>query len=971
MRLRSVVKIAGALLVFLVLITPNLSSNVNGNTALPPPPAPYLTPSLPLPAIGYAPTQFGSAWPHPVSGIIHVLVIAADFPDINATLTIAQVKQNWFGPVASYYHEISYGALTVEGDIYGWYKLPYPESHYGLSCNGINSSDCSGADQSFQVAQDAAALAQKDVDFSKYDYYIFIHAGYGQESSGVKNDIWSVTYMSGTYFVTKQKTISLFSIVPELEAHGATPGGVYCLEFGHDLGLPDLYNTNTGETILGPWELMDKGAWNGDPAGSSPAHMTAWDKIQLGYISGPTLATAQIRTTTAYTVDPTEIASNNVHAIKIPFAESGQYYLVEVRAQIGFDAALPAAGVLITLVNENLVVGKVHVIDGHPSVPDLNDAVWTTGQTFTDSENNVAVTVTSKIGNSYQVTVNRGGPQPPPQPQNQNQTTTTAFIQLGITSINAQPAVIINPNTTVTISIQISNSGTMTATNVPVQVTLDGQIFTNLQVSDVAAGSSTQTSFTWVSTVGSHVFQVTLDPDHTINETSRANNVASFNVNVGPTLGPTLSVNIPTNIVTSGIWALINGRRYNFTSTQLVTSVSTGLVTVQIQPLINTSLDVREAFSGWSDGSSSNPRQLTVTSNVTIQAMYVTQYLLSIDPDGGTTSPSGWYQPNATITVSAANPSNVTADASRFIFSSWSGDLTSNSTTITVTMSKPLTLQANWVKQYYVTVISPTGAPSGEGWYDAGSVVTVGVQSTVQYPNGTRMVFNGWNSPALGSNPIAQITVNSPTSLLAAWKTQYLVTVRSAYGSVGGGGWYDAGARVQLSIQPEIDYGNQTRRLFTGWTGGISSTSPDFTLTANQPLTAVAGWVTQYEVTFQVAGLPNSESVTLTVNNQTYPLAPTQPYTAWYDQGEVLNPTVTKTVMTFFQFQNWRNSAGANAPLPITITGPSEYTAVYSFAFPLTTTPPTNLPTSPPQAPTTTKNTTRVSGFMITEPNYV
>ena len=456
--------------------------------------------------------------------------------------------------------------MTVTGDVYGWYTLPYAESHYGMNCNGINSPDCSGQDESWELAQDAATLAQASANppvFSNYDYFIFIHSGYGQESSGGTNDIWSVTYMSGIYLKTTTKSISLFSIVPELESSGASAGGVYCLEFGHDLGLPDLYDTNTGKTILGPWELMDKGAWNGNPPGSSPAHMTAWGKIQLGYISGPTLATVQDGTTSTYTVDPTEIASNNIHAIKIPLAISSEYYLVEVRAQIGFDTALPAFGVLITFVNENEVVGKVHVMDGHPSVPDLNDAVWTVGQTFTDSANDVAITVTSQNGNSYQVTVNRGGGQPPP-PQNQNQTTT--FIQLAITGINTQPPVIINPNTTVTISIQISNVGTMAATNVPVQVTLDGLIFTNLQVSNVAAGSSTQTSFTWVSTVGSHIFQVTLDPGDTINEPSRANNVASFNVNVGPTL----SINIPANITSLGnIWVLINGVRYNFTSTQL------------------------------------------------------------------------------------------------------------------------------------------------------------------------------------------------------------------------------------------------------------------------------------------------------------------------------------------------------------------------------------------------------------------
>src|SRR5208337_739106 len=722
-------------------------------------------------------------------------------------------------------------------------------------------------------------------------------------------------------------------IVPELEAHGAILGGVYCLEFGHDLGLPDLYNTNTGQSILGPWELMDKGAWNGNPQGSSPAHMTAWDKIQLGYISGSTIATAQDRTTTTYTIDPTEIASNNIHAIKIPLAQTSQYYLVEVRALIGFDSALPAAGVLITLVNENLVVGKVHVIDGHPSVPNLNHAVWTVGQTFTDSANNVAVTVTSENGNSYQVTVNRGGAQPPPQPQNQNQT--TPFIQLTITGINTQPAVIINPNTTVTISIQISNVGTIAATNVPIQVTLDGQNFTNLQVSNLAAGSSTQTSFTWISTIGSHVFQVTLDPNHTINEPSRANNVESFNVNVGPTLGPTLSINVPANITSSGtIWVLINGAKYNITSSQFQTTVPNGIITVEIQPAVNTSQGVRQSFTGWSDGNTNNPRQITVTSGTVLEALYATQYLLSINPNGGTATPSGWYQPNATVSVSANNPSNVTANASRFMFSSWSGDFVSNSTTLTVTMSKPVTLQANWIKQYYVTIISPTGTPSGEGWYNAGSVVTVVVQSTVQYPNGTRMIFNGWNSPTLGSNPTTQITVNSPISLLAAWKTQYLVTVQSEYGSATGAGWHDAGSSVQLSIQPEVDYNNETRRIFTGWVGDVSGNSTDVTLTISEPINAVAQWTTQYQITFEVTGVPNSTSVTLNLNNENYQIAPNQPYSAWYNQGQILDPTITTTVLTFLQFANWRDSAGSKVLMPITVTAPAEYTAIYVLGFP-------------------------------------
>jgi len=110
-------------------------------------------------------------------------------------------------------------------------------------------------------------------------------------------------------------------------------------------------------------------------------------------------------------VDPTEISSNNVHAIKVPVGDSQnstQYYLVEVRKQIGFDAALPGAGVLITFVNEHLSIGKVQLINGDPGVADLTDAVWQLDQTFTESRYNLTITVSHQTGSSYEITVARG-----------------------------------------------------------------------------------------------------------------------------------------------------------------------------------------------------------------------------------------------------------------------------------------------------------------------------------------------------------------------------------------------------------------------------------------------------------------------------------------------------------------------------------------------------------------------------------
>jgi hypothetical protein len=146
--------------------------------------------------------------------------------------------------------------------------------------------------------------------------------------------------------------------------------------------------------------------------------MSAWDKIKLGFISGHTLATAYPSVNTTFTVDPTEVASPNVHAIKIwptIAANSSQYYLVEVRKKTGFDSALPAEGVLITYVDETLLIGPVHVMDAHANQPDLGGAVWNVGQTFTDAKSNLAVKIIGKVGNSYRITISSISQHAPPE----------------------------------------------------------------------------------------------------------------------------------------------------------------------------------------------------------------------------------------------------------------------------------------------------------------------------------------------------------------------------------------------------------------------------------------------------------------------------------------------------------------------------------------------------------------------------
>ena len=90
-----------------------------------------------------------------------------------------------------------------------------------------------------------------------------------------------------------------YSMVGELTPTSTIIGmGLVCHELGHDLGLPDLYDTNDGSEGLGRWCLMSSGNWLGTPAATKPAHLCAWAKVDKGRIT------------------PTNVTSNNFYDVK-------------------------------------------------------------------------------------------------------------------------------------------------------------------------------------------------------------------------------------------------------------------------------------------------------------------------------------------------------------------------------------------------------------------------------------------------------------------------------------------------------------------------------------------------------------------------------------------------------------------------------------------------------------------------------
>lgn len=230
----------------------------------------------------------------------------------------------------TYYERTSSGRYSVDGAVSDWVKVPYNEARYGS--NYCGQTNCANvwdtvrdgvtawvADQKAkgksdaQIKADLASYDQwdrydfdADGNFNEPDGYIdhfqIVHAGEDESAGGgaqATDALWAHRWYA--YGTSAGKT------GPENNKAGGTPIGdtgiwvgdytmqpengglgVFAHEYGHDLGLPDLYDTAGGENSTGFWSLMSSGSWLGlgkDAIGDMPGDMNAWDKLQLGWLN--------------------------------------------------------------------------------------------------------------------------------------------------------------------------------------------------------------------------------------------------------------------------------------------------------------------------------------------------------------------------------------------------------------------------------------------------------------------------------------------------------------------------------------------------------------------------------------------------------------------------------------------------------------------------------------------------------------
>jgi len=167
-----------------------------------------------------------------------------------------------------------------------------------------------------------------------------------------------------------------------------------------------------------------------------------------------------------------------------------------------------------------------------------------------------------------------------------------------------------------------------------------------------------------------------------------------------------------------------------------------------------------------------NPITITIDTNHTAIAYYLTQYYLKVISPFGTPSGEGWYD-EGTYAYAGLNIDIVMYDGTRHLFVQWTGDATGTnySQSDFIYMNSSKTAIAQWKTQYYLTVISPYDTPGGEGWYDECDTAYAVLLTGLDYVNGVAYGFIGWSGDASGweliSNPII---MNSPKTAIALWE---------------------------------------------------------------------------------------------------------------------------------------------------------------------------------------------------------
>lgn len=253
----------------------------------------------------------------------------------------------------NYWYAVSDTTLDLDWDIFPRadseaFQLPVHMSYYGAEGD---SGWTDPRDQLGHFFIDAITLADTSdplIDFSLYDALIIFHAGSDQQNNlwifpqyDTPDDFYTGFIIMAEPVIVDNGTWGIQEgiIMPETACQDnriTALNAVMAHEFGHQLGLIDLYDVTNFLTQVGDFALMDNNGLSvgvllsddfSSVGGTIPVMPCAWSRAFLGFNIPVEIASAE-------DIPVSAAAQNhrNTEIIKVPITEF-EYYLIENRQQ--------------------------------------------------------------------------------------------------------------------------------------------------------------------------------------------------------------------------------------------------------------------------------------------------------------------------------------------------------------------------------------------------------------------------------------------------------------------------------------------------------------------------------------------------------------------------------------------------------------------------------------------------------------
>jgi M6 family metalloprotease-like protein len=295
-------------------------------------------------------------WSKPV---YRLAIICVEYPDVKhnpkidakawedamfskGTYTKTSVTgQTVYGSLYDYYLEQSHGQLKVEGKAFDYVEVSKKRGAYATGNRPTLLTEALD-----KLLEREGKDALKD-----FDGVFFLYAG-ARYSASRGSLYWphraSVTHNGKRwpYFICEEGGARMNNI------------SVFCHEFGHLLGLPDLYARpeNPGMEGVGVWCAMANQVGNG-----RPQQFCAWSKEKLGWLK-PTILDPAVKQ--KLILSPVEDSPKECFKILLR-PDGSEYLLLENRGKKGFDKSLPADGLLIwRVVGNRPYLEESHGVEG-------------------------------------------------------------------------------------------------------------------------------------------------------------------------------------------------------------------------------------------------------------------------------------------------------------------------------------------------------------------------------------------------------------------------------------------------------------------------------------------------------------------------------------------------------------------------------------------------------------------------------